>query len=73
MGDSYLQQYFFRTDLSYPLSNRGKNLRSCGGASHGLDVGTLSIRDLLAGSRGLGDELECVPAELGFVDDTMHV
>ena len=66
MGDPYLQQHFFGADLSHPLSHRGKNLWSCGGASHGLDLGTVSLRDLLAGARGLGDESERVPVELGF-------
>ena len=49
-----------------------KNLRNFGGASHGLDLGTVSLRDLLAGAGGLGDEPECVPVKLGFVDDASH-
>src|SRR5258708_1819069 len=72
LGHSYFQQHFLGADLPDALSDRRKNLRSCSSTGHSLDMGTVSLPNLLAGARGVGDEFERVSVYLGLLSYAKH-
>src|SRR5277367_3031189 len=63
LGDSHFQQRLCCTDLSGSLPKRRADIRDLRGPRNRLDLGGFSLRHLLAGARGLGDQSHRISAE----------
>src|SRR5437016_8237798 len=65
MGDPYFQQRLFGAYMSNAVPDWRKSLRRRGGSSRRMDLGIISLRNLLAHTRRVGNEPYRIFAESG--------
>src|SRR5438876_12130841 len=65
MGDPYFQQRLFGAYMSNAVPDWRKSLRRRGGSRRRMDLGIISLRNLLAHTRRLGNEPYRIFAESG--------